>query len=228
MVFKKFLGIALTGVLLFTNTNVYASSLESHLISSTAKSENVSETKVPENEVAQLEHDLGLNSPSLLATSNDTNEPNNTIETAFPYRNAEKITCSESGDRLWGHYNCFYTPNQVSSIDDLDFYKLTLQPGMYYVAILKNVYTSQVRDLRLYYQKSDGSWWYKYPTTKDRGQSIFHFTAEYSTYYARISGDYAPGETDFDTAYNWFAVERDGTIDERLLPYDSKPSHALQ
>lgn len=188
-------------------------------------SDNVSETRVPDDEIPQLEKELFSVSP--LASDDNVYEPNDTIGTAFPYANTKKIECGGDKDGDFGHYNCFYTPNWITSEDDIDYFKVNLQVGEYYVAVLKNVWSNQIRDLRLYYQKSDGSWWYKHPRSKDRGQSIMHFTAEYNTYYIRISGSTAPGYTD-GSGVNWFAVERDGTIDERLLPYDSKPAHALK
>lgn len=226
---KRIICLTLLCTCMFTTPVLAAENKINEVPQSLERQENVSEAEASILEVSELENYITANTlVNPLVAADDRYEPNDTIETAFPYSNAIKIKCGGSAHDWLGHYNCFYTPNKVSDLNDFDFYKLSLQKGMYYVAVLKNVWTSQTRDIRLYYQKSDGSWWYKYPTNKYEGQSLFHFTAEYNTYYVRISGDNAPGQTEFDDAFNWFAVERDGTIDERLLPYDPKPSHALQ
>lgn len=183
-----------------------------------------SEAKATPEEVAELEKSIQEND---VATIAGDYEPNNSIQTAFPYTQTNKIKC-DGANEPFGHYNCFYTPFYLETIDDMDFFSIKLQTGYKYVAILKNVGTNEIRDMRLYFQKEDGSWWYKYPTEKYKGQSLFHFIPEYTTYYIRLSGSPAPGY-DFTCGMAcWFAVERDGTIDERLLPYDPKPSHALQ
>lgn len=59
---KKFLMIGLTSSLLLIPNDVSAAPAES-TSNATVKSENVSEAKVPEDEVAQLENSLGLNHP---------------------------------------------------------------------------------------------------------------------------------------------------------------------
>lgn len=240
---KKIIGISMCGFLLLSTKSVSASSnvtidLGKNVLTNldltadkAITNENVSEARVPDSEVEQLVKDVS-NSNEVqsrkLPSEYPYYEPNNSIETAFPYSQTEKIKCRGKDD-IYGHYNCFHTWTSLDSEDDLDFFKVNVQPGFRYVAILKNVYIDRIMDIRLYYQKADGSWWYKYPTKKDGGQSIFHFTPEYSTYYIRISGSAAPGYTFTpDITASWFAVERDGTIDERAGFNDPKPSCSLK
>ena len=90
---------------------------------------------------------------------------------------------------------------------------------------LKNVWTTQVRDMKLYYQDSNGSW-HVVTDSKMERQTIFHFIAKANTYYIEISGEPAPG-CKHDSSTNWFAVAPDGTIDERPHAYSSKPSCSL-
>lgn len=220
---KKFFCMTLLSLCMAT-TPTYASSISDQGLTSVLES-NVSDGVATEEEVEQLEKSIEEEQVSALSYEN-AYEPNDTIETAFPYSQLDTITCEGAKDPN-GHYNCFYNYTFIETEDDLDFFKVNVQTGFRYVVVLKNVWTDQIRDIRLYYKHDDGTWHYWYPTSKDRGQSLFHITPDKTTYYIRISGSPAPGHNHTKDA-NWFAVERDGTIDERLLPYDKNPSHALQ
>lgn len=205
-------------------TPTYASNISDQGLISVLES-NASKGIATAEEVEQLEKSIEEEQVSVLNHEN-AYEPNDTVGTAFPYSQLDTITCGGAKEPF-GHYNCFYNYTFLETENDLDFFKVNLQTGFRYVVVLKNVWTDQTRDIRLYYMEDDGKWYYWHPTSKVGRQSLFHFTPDKTTYYIRISGSPAPGCSHTSSA-NWFAVERDGTIDERLLPYDENPSHALQ
>lgn len=188
------------------------------------------EVKLSEEEVIALKTELATckDYESQIANTYSVKnyyESNDTIATAYPYENTEKI---KHQDGEWqGHFNCYYAYTRLETEDDLDFFKITVTPGIRYVIALKNVCVTQVRDIRLYYQKPNGDWYYVYVKEKKENQTIGHFYPTTNTYYIRISGEAAPGCT-HDSDTNWFAVEPDGTIDERPLIGSSKPSCSLQ
>lgn len=221
---KIFFCAALLSMCLFA-TPAYASSIVEQG-SSVMREDNVLDGIATEDEVQQLEKSIEEDQVSSLSYQN-VYEPNNTIETAFPYSQMDRIKCNGDKDGSFGHYNCFYQYTFLETEDDLDFFKVNVQTGFRYVVALKNVWLGQIRDIRLYYKHDDGTWHYKYTDVKSDNESLFHFTPDKTTYYVRISGSAAPGYS-HDTGVNWFAVERDGTIDERLQPYAQNPSHALQ
>lgn len=184
---------------------------------------------VPREKVAELEKiALASEEGNVQAYASSGLEPiyedNDTIETAYPYSKTTKIA-HEDGEYL-GHYNCYYAYTRLETADDVDWFKVNVRTGYRYVAALKNVWSDQIRDMRLYYQTSNGTWRYMEVIEKVSGQTIFHFIPTATTYYIEISGEPAPGHS-HSSDTNWFAVERDGTIDERPLPYSNNPSCAL-
>ncbi len=181
---------------------------------------------VPREKVAELEKiALASEEGNIQAyASSGVYEDNDIIETAYPYSKTTKIE-HRDGEYL-GHFNCYYTYTHLETKDDVDWFKVNVRTGYRYVAALKNVWSDQIRDMRLYYQTSNGTWKYLEAPEKVSGQSIFHFVPTVTTYYIEISGEPAPGHAHSDRV-NWFAVERDGTIDERPLPYSNNPSCAL-
>lgn len=181
---------------------------------------------VPKEKVAELEK-IALASEEgniQVYASSGPYEDNDTIETAYPYSKTTKIA-HKDGESL-GHYNCYYTAINLETKDDVDWFKVNVKPGYRYVVALKNVWSDQIRDIHLYYQDSNGKWYYPDPPEKVSGQTIFHFVPTTTTCYFEISGEPAPGHS-HSSRTNWFAVERDGTIDERPLPYSNNPSCAL-
>lgn len=80
---------------------------------------------------------------------------------------------------------CHYAYTRLETADDVDWFKVNVRSGYRYVAALKNVWTTQVRDMTLYYRDSDGTWWYISAKNKIERQTIFHFMTEADTYYIR-------------------------------------------
>lgn len=161
------------------------------------------------------------------ASSSDSNgiyEDNNTRETAYPYEKTKKIE-HKDGEYL-GHYNCYYAYTRLETVDDVDWFKVNVRLGYRYVAALKNVWTTQERDMVLYFKDSDGTWYSLTAKNKIERQTIFHFMTEADTYFIKISGSPASG-CKHDDSTNWFAVEPDGTIDERPHANSAKPSCSL-
>lgn len=217
----KFMGFCLSVTLFYMSSTLTTYACENDLVHLSSVIDARC-TKVPDNEVPELERQIAMS-----AREAGMYEPNNSIATAFPYQNADKIKCDHDSSWPYGHYNCFYTPNTLESEDDIDFFSVKTGIDQRYAIVLKNVWLDQVRDIRVYYQESDGSWYYWYPTQKKERQSIFHITTTTNQYYIRITGSAAPGYTFTDTP-NWFAMERDGTIDERAHVGDPNPYCSLQ
>lgn len=117
----------------------------------------------------------------------DMYEPNDSLATAFPYSKTVKIDSHANDDFSYG-----YAYANIHMQGGEDYFSVHLTQGFRYVAAIKNVY-NHLREIRGYYQKADGSWWY------------YHGTPESSSY--------------------WFAVERDGKIDERHWVGDPKIEH---
>lgn len=220
---KKFLCIIVT-LSLFTGMTAYASD------GNDSNHVDAIDSIVPEEKVAQLEQIAAVSNNHQVAVASDDDlddiyEDNDTRETAYPYAKTKKIE-HKDGEFL-GHYSCYYAYTALETADDVDWFKVNVRTGYRYVAALKNVLASQVRDIRLYYQTSDGTWRYIQANQKISGQTIFHFMPTVNTYYIEISGEPAPGYK-HKSDFNWFAVVPDGTIDERPLPYSNNPSCALQ
>lgn len=197
-------------------------------------SDTVKEMRVPEDKVAELESALAtsVDYESQISASHNSRakglyEENDTVGTAYPYSQTQKIQ-HEDGEPL-GHFNCYYAYTNLETEDDVDYFKINVNPNYRYVAVLKNVWLGQVRNMRVYYKKADGNWytWTVTESEKKERQSIAHFTPKADVYYLEISGKPTAGYK-HDSATNWFAVEPDGRIDERPLPGSSKPWCSLQ
>ena len=152
-------------------------------------------------------------------------EYNDCIEAAYPYSETTKIAHSDNEPN--GHFNCNYAYTRLETEDDVDYFEITVRPGVRYAVVLKNVWSSQVRDIRLCYQTANGEWRYVTPPYKTERQTVFHFIPTVSKYYIEISGEPSPGYK-HDSSTNWFAVAPDGTIDERPLVGSKKPYCSLK
>lgn len=193
-----------------------------------AHADEIIDSPVPAEKVMQLEQAAAASEDygtQLYATSLDgIYEDNDSMVMAYPYSKTTKIEHKDT--ETDGHYNCYYAYTRLETEDDVDYFRVALKPGECYVAALKNVWTSQVRDIRLYYQKSNGEWRVVSAKEKLERQTIFHFIPEVSTYYIEISGNAVSGYA-HDSATNWFAVEKDGAIDERPHIGSPKPYCSL-
>ncbi len=221
---KKILCIAVSMVLITGVTAHASEGGESH-----NRNDEIIDRVVPKEKAVQLDNMITADERYEIQTyANDDldniYEENDTIETAYPYSQTIKIAYRD-GDPL-GHFRCNYAYTQLETANDVDYFMVKVRTGYRYVAALKNVWGSQVRDIRLYYQAADGTWRYIQAKEKISGQTIFHFVPTVNTYYIEISGEPAPGyKHNSDT--NWFAVVPDGTIDERPFPSSNNPSCAL-
>ncbi len=145
---------------------------------------------------------------SLAATVEpDPYEPNNTMETAYPYSKTEKMTGKAFIDG-YRNSNCHVE-------GDEDFFSITLSSSYTYSVVLKNLY-GQDRHIYIWESNGDGTWsrWkYKY---QQAGQpERWAFTPSRSgTHYVQIAGG------GVESFYYFFAVEKYGTINTALWPSD--------
>lgn len=101
----------------------------------------------------------------------DMYEPNDSFSTAFPYSKTVKIDSHANDDFSYG-----YAYANIHTQGDEDYFSVNLTQGFRYVAAIKNVY-NHLREIRGYYQKADGSWWY------------YHGTPESSSYWFAVECD---------------------------------------
>lgn len=138
----------------------------------------------------------------------DPYEPNDSRSTAYPYENTKVIT--------GGHpFNEGYRSAGCHVEGDEDFFSVTLDASYNYDVILKNLF-DQDRHIYIWAKNDSGTWsrWkYKYQQT---GQpECWHFRpSRTGTHYIQIAGG-GP-----ETMYFFFAVEKAGTINTALWPYE--------
>lgn len=139
------------------------------------------------------------------AVQPDKYEPNDTMETAYPYAKTEKLTGTPFIEG--------YTASNAHVEGDQDFFSITLSPLYTYDVVLKNLY-GQDRHIYIWESNGDGTWtrWrYKYQQTAE--PEYWRFTPEAGgTYYIQIAGG------GIESFSYFFAVERTGKINTDLWP----------
>lgn len=137
----------------------------------------------------------------------DAYEPNNSIEEAYPYSNTKKLTGNEFIEG-YRNSNCHVE-------GDEDFFYLTLYSGTKYDVVLKNLYGCD-RHIYLWKENSDGTWTRWKNEKQETGKPEHYYFTPLVTgkYYIQIAG----GEP--DSASFFFAVEKVGTINPALWPYE--------
>ncbi len=136
----------------------------------------------------------------------DPYEPNNTMETAYPYSKTERITGALAFNEGYRYSNCHVE-------GDEDFFSINLTASCVYDVILKNLYR-QDRHIYIWESNGDGTWtrWkYKYQQTGQPEYWCF-VPSRSGIHYIQIAGGGPDG------SYFWFAVERAGTVNTALWP----------
>lgn len=129
------------------------------------------------------------------------------LATAYPYEKTKVIT---------GHpFNEGYRSAGCHVEGDEDFFSITLEAPYYYDVVLKNLY-DQDRHIYIWARNDDGTWSryrYRYQQTGQPERWVFN-PSYTGTYYIQIAG----GGPEY--MYFFFAVERIGTINTALWPYE--------
>lgn len=138
----------------------------------------------------------------------DPYEPNNSRATAYPYENTKVITGVHPFNEGYRSAGCHIE-------GDEDFFSITLAARYTYDVILKNLF-DQDRHIYIWAKNDNGTWSrYKYAHQQTGQPEHWHFTATYTgTYYIQIAGG-GP-----EIMYFFFAVEKMGTINTALWPYE--------
>ncbi len=145
---------------------------------------------------------------SLAAIEPDPYEPNNTMETAYPYSKTERITGALAFNEGYRYSNCHVE-------GDEDFFSINLSSSYTYDVILKNLYR-QDRHIYIWESNGDGTWTRWQSSNQKTGQpEHWRFMPSRSgTHYIQIAGG-GPESLCF-----WFAVEKKGTVNTALWPGD--------
>lgn len=136
----------------------------------------------------------------------DPYEPNNTMATAYPYSETERITGALAFNEGYRYSNCHVE-------GDEDFFSIYLSSSYMYDVILKNLY-GQDRHIYIWESNGDGTWTrWKYKYQQVGQPEHWWFMPSYSgLHYIQIAGG-GPDSSSF-----WFAVEREGTVNTALWP----------
>ena len=145
---------------------------------------------------------------SLAAIEPDPYEPNNTMETAYPYSKTERITGALAFNEGYRYSNCHVE-------GDEDFFSINLSSSYTYDVILKNLYR-QDRHIYIWESNGDGTWTRWKSSNQQTGQpECWGFRPSRSgIHYVQIAGG-GP-----DPSYFFFAVEKKGTVNTALWPGD--------
>lgn len=138
----------------------------------------------------------------------DPYEPNNSMATAYPYENTKVITGVHPFNEGYRSAGCHVE-------GDEDFFSIKLDAPYIYDVVLKNLY-DQDRHIYIWAKNNDGSWSrYKHPNQKTGQPECWYFRPAYTgTHYIQITGGGPEG------MYFFFAVERAGTVNTALWPYE--------
>ncbi len=134
------------------------------------------------------------------AVSPDQYEPNNTVDTAYPYAATTVLTGNV--------YTNGYRNSNIHVPDDEDWFYITLSSSRTYDVILKNIYDTDIH-IYIWKENSDGTWTkWRHPNQKYSEPEHYTFTPPTSgKYYIQIAGFSEP-----ERFYYFFAVEPVGKL----------------
>lgn len=137
----------------------------------------------------------------------DAYEPNNSKEEAYPYNQTKKLTGNVFIEG-YRNSNCHVE-------GDEDFFYVTLYSGTKYDVVLKNLYREN-RHIYIWEENPDGTWtrWGKRDPVAGQPEHYYFTPKVTMRYYIQITG----GKP--DPCAFFFAVERVGTINPALWPYE--------
>lgn len=140
--------------------------------------------------------------------SPDPYEPNNTVDTAYPYAATTVLSGNE--------YINGYRNSNIHVEDDEDWFYITLSSSRTYDVILKNIYDSDIH-IYIWKENSDGTWTkWRYANQKYAEPEHYTFTPPTSgKYYIQIAGFSEP-----ESLYYFFAVEPVGKLKNLDLRYN--------